>query len=216
MSFGPFAIGGSPGSAGEGGAVRRASASDVEWISAMLARAFARDPVASYIFPTPAVRSARLERFFELQLRHNYLARGEVYVLDTRVAAAMWMPPKAPEPRARDVLAHLALLPLLGFRFLATRELSLMLAARHPPVPHYYLGTIGTAPEEQGRGAGSRLLVPVLARCDATGMPAYLECSKEQNVRFYSRHGFEVREQVRAPGGGPPLWLMWREPLRPG
>ena len=54
---------------------------------------------------------------------------------------------------------------------------------------------------------------PVLARCDADNLPAYLECSREENVAFYARHGFACSGEVRLPGG-PPLWLMWRVPRR--
>jgi hypothetical protein len=43
-------------------------------------------------------------------------------------------------------------------------------------------------------------------------MPAYLESSKEKNVPFYERNGFKVRERFEVPNGGPPIWLMWREP----
>jgi ribosomal protein S18 acetylase RimI-like enzyme len=86
---------------------------------------------------------------------------------------------------------------------------------RHPVVPHYYLSVLGTDPEQQGGGIGSALLAPVLHRCDADGVAAYLECSKESNVAFYERHGFTVTDRVELPEG-PPLWFMWREPLHRG
>ena len=53
---------------------------------------------------------------------------------------------------------------------------------------------------------------PVLERCDAEGTPAYLETDTERNVQLYERHGFEVTEEFDLPGGGPPVWLMWRPP----
>jgi GNAT superfamily N-acetyltransferase len=179
----------------------------------MLGRAFCDDPIAAYIFPEPHGREERLRRFFALQLRHNYLARGEVYTVDGNSAAALWMPPSPPAARLVDALAHVPLLLLLAGRFLATRRLSLLLASHHPKARHYYLGTIGADPARQGRGLGSALLSPVLARCDTRQLPAYLECSKRENVAFYGRHGFVVTGEVAAPDGGPPLWLMWREPF---
>ncbi len=67
-------------------------------------------------------------------------------------------------------------------------------------------------PDDQGRGIGSALLRPVLTRCDREGVPAYLEASSERNRALYARHGFEVVERIELPGGGPPMWRMWREP----
>jgi hypothetical protein len=51
----------------------------------------------------------------------------------------------------------------------------------------------------------------MLDRCDSEGVGAFLESSKERNIAFYARHGFRVTSEVRFPGG-PPLWLMWRDP----
>ena len=53
---------------------------------------------------------------------------------------------------------------------------------------------------------------PVLVHCDREGLPCYLESSKERNVPFYRRHGFEVVQEVSLPGDGPSIWTMWREP----
>jgi ribosomal protein S18 acetylase RimI-like enzyme len=78
-------------------------------------------------------------------------------------------------------------------------------------VPHCYLAILGVDPEAQRRGLGSRLLRPVLARCDRERVPAYLESSKEANIAFYERHGFAVTDEVALPRG-PRLWLMWRRP----
>jgi predicted N-acetyltransferase YhbS len=82
---------------------------------------------------------------------------------------------------------------------------------KHPKAPHYYLATLGTEPDFQRKGVGSAVMQPVLDRCDADGVPAYLESSKEVNVPYYRRHGFEVTDELKLPDG-PTLWLMWREP----
>jgi GNAT superfamily N-acetyltransferase len=92
-----------------------------------------------------------------------------------------------------------------AMRFLASME-------RHRPRdPHWYLAILGTDPAQQGRGLGTAVLEPILRRCDANGLGAYLESSKEANVPWYERHGFELTEVLEHPGG-PSLWLMWRDP----
>ena len=87
---------------------------------------------------------------------------------------------------------------------------------KHPHEPHWYLNVLGIHPDLQGRGFGSHLMQPVLRRCDEQGLPAYLETDTERNVALYKRHGFEVTERFDLPGGGPPIWLMWREPQAAG
>jgi ribosomal protein S18 acetylase RimI-like enzyme len=88
----------------------------------------------------------------------------------------------------------------------------LALERRHPAEPlHYYLAVLGTDPDQQGRGLGSRVMRPVLDQCDSDGLGAYLESSKERNIDFYARHGFRVLEEVRLLRG-PSMWKMWRDP----
>lgn len=81
----------------------------------------------------------------------------------------------------------------------------------HDP-PHWYLAMLGTHPSHQGKGLASGLLTPVLDECDAEGIPAYLESSKEANIPFYERHGFRVQHLLKVPEGCPPIWAMWRDP----
>ncbi|MCU1279346.1 MAG: hypothetical protein JWM53_2892, partial [bacterium] len=77
--------------------------------------------------------------------------------------------------------------------------------------PHYYLFAIGTTPEQQGRGVGSALLAPMLARCDAEKLPAYLESSTPTNLPFYRRHGFVATGELRF-GDGVVVTPMRRDP----
>jgi ribosomal protein S18 acetylase RimI-like enzyme len=71
---------------------------------------------------------------------------------------------------------------------------------------------LGTDPAQQKQGIGSALLAPMLARCDAERLPAYLESSKPTNVPFYQRHGFEVVQEIDV--AGVPVTTM-RRPPRP-
>jgi ribosomal protein S18 acetylase RimI-like enzyme len=82
----------------------------------------------------------------------------------------------------------------------------------HPSEPHWYLEAIGTVPEARGRGIGPSVLTPVLERCDATGLPAYLESSNPRNISFYERHGFVAMPLFPLPDGCPPITPMWRDP----
>ena len=50
-----------------------------------------------------------------------------------------------------------------------------------------------------------------LARCDADGIPAYLESSNPRNIGLYQRHGFEVRSPIQV-GSSPEVVPMLRLP----
>lgn len=182
----------------------------------MLARAFVDDPVAAHLIPSHRRRPRGLRTFFRLQLTKDLLPHGGVFTTEDRAGAALWAPPGKPVPRGLAML--LGVLPVapyvVGRNFSRTIRCLAQIEAIHPREPHWYLATLGTDPPRQGRGIGSALLQPVLERCDAEGVRAYLESSKEANVPFYRRQGFEVTGEVRLPGG-PPVWTMWRDPRPP-
>ena len=68
------------------------------------------------------------------------------------------------------------------------------------------------APDVRGGGFGHALMTSRLDKCDREGAPAYLESSKESNVPYYMRFGFEVTGELTIPDGGPTMWQMWRRP----
>jgi ribosomal protein S18 acetylase RimI-like enzyme len=198
---------------GAGHAVRHLSAAEATPAATALAAAFQEDPVMSWCFPNADRRAAVLREGFELFLRRIWLLHDECFTTDELAGAACWLPPgnwHVPFP------TQLALLPSLlriargrapHFAWLLTH-----VERKHPRPPHWYLASLGVGPGAQRQGFGSRLMYPVLARCDAERTPAYLEASSPRNRALYERHGFEVTEELSLPKGGPPIWLMWREP----
>ena len=75
-----------------------------------------------------------------------------------------------------------------------------------------YLLGIAVLRDQQGRGAGSRLLRFGLDRVDSAGSPAYLEASSPRRVPLYESHGFRVLRVLDLPKGAPVVTAMWREP----
>jgi ribosomal protein S18 acetylase RimI-like enzyme len=193
--------------------VGKAEAADVPGMARSLAEAFYDDPAFCHCFPNAGRRMARVERGFDVFLRHIYLQHEECYTADGAVGAALWSPPGTWKLGA---LEQLRLMPAMwrAYRSDLPRVLRILafIERRHPEESHYYLGFVGVEPSWQGKGLGSALMRPVLERCDRDGVPAYLEASTPRNRDLYERHGFEVVEELPLPGGGPPIWRMWRKP----
>src|SRR4051812_24271425 len=171
----------------------RATAADVPPLAAALARAFDDDPLMTWVFPHPASRPDRMTRLFALMLRTHHLRRGEVWATDGCTGAAAWFAPDRWRiPVGQQARNLVPIVRIIGFD-LFTRLRGLGEAERHHPRgPHWYLSVLGVDPDHQGKGLGTELVRPVLARCDADGLGAYLEASKQATVAFYARHGFEV------------------------
>jgi GNAT superfamily N-acetyltransferase len=192
--------------------IRKMTVDDCPTVARAQARAFYDDPLQTWALPDASTRLEILERVFELLSRYSSVPRGESYTDVTRSCAAFWVPPGPFEIDREAAVAMAPILDLLGDaneRFRAAED---TMRANRPTELHFYLQGLGTDPPRQGEGLASAAMHPVLARCDAEGIPAYLESTKERNVGFYERHGFAVTGCEQIPLDGPPLWLMWREP----
>jgi len=188
--------------------VRKATAADVPRLSEAVARAFHDDPVMTWVYPT----HERRRRFTEINLAKLHLRHDTVYTTDDVEGGALWDPPGHWKVTLPDMIrTGPAMFRVTGRNSIRGMRLMSAIERRHPREPHYYLAVLGTDPDHQGKGIGSALMAPVLEICDREGTPAYLESSKESNVPFYRRHGFEVTERVDVPNG-PSVWLMWRDP----
>ncbi|MCU1353072.1 MAG: acetyltransferase [Acidimicrobiales bacterium] len=193
--------------------IRVATKADLPTVGRVLAAAFADDPVWNWLVPANPSWMARASSYFAHDAA-NRLTGGGVLVDEEGTGAALWAPPKqwrsTPAGMAKELPPAIRL-----FRQRLPKALrTLTFMEKHHPndPPHWYLAVLGTDPEHQGKGIGSALIHHITDRCDAEGLPAYLESSKERNVPFYARHGFEPGDPIDLPGGGPPVWPMWREP----
>lgn len=183
---------------------------------AATSRAFWPDPMFGF-FARNAVSEHRMLPYFISAVMKDALRHGHVDVVlqNNQVAAtSSWLAPgDSPRSRKREMQISLRCARALVTGRNRLKGIALLddMAKSHPTEPHWYLGLIGVDPKHQGSGIGSALLQHRLTECDHSGMPAYLETQKPENVPYYSRFGFTVAKVIEH-SGCPPLWTMWREP----
>lgn len=174
--------------------IRTADATERDAALATILLAFATDPIARFVAPSPAAYLATMNAFAGV-MGDAALAGGAVFVAPDFAGVAYWHAPGAEPDEAA-----------LGAGIAATvaedRQEELMglfeaMGNHHPDEPHWYLPQIGVDPAAQGRGVGAALMKHALAHIDAQGLPAYLESSNPRNISLYERFGFEAIGEIR-------------------
>lgn len=190
-----------------------AGPADTSAITDTLAEAFFVDPVWTWAFSDSSRRKAQHRAWFEI-LVGGAVEHGWVWMTPAYEAVSVWVPPGCPELSEADEerLGH-TLEEMVGERAELLEEVFGCFEASHPRDPdHFYLSLLGTHPDHQGLGLGTRLLMANLRDIDAVHMPAYLESTNPRNLRRYESVGFEVRGTFDLPDDGPTVTTMWREP----
>jgi ribosomal protein S18 acetylase RimI-like enzyme len=175
---------------------------------AVIVLAFAADPATRWSWP----RSEDYLRNMPLAAQAfggKSFALGTADALDDLAGVALWLPPGVTSDEE-------ALGTLLERTAPASIQQDLagvfeQMASFHPHEPHWYLPLIGVDPARQGQKLGDKLMAHALARCDADGLPAYLESSNPRNISFYQRHGFESLGNIQV-GSSPTIVPMLRKP----
>lgn len=196
--------------------IRPAVPAELDAVASTLASAFADDPLFRWM--TGAGPDEPIEP--KLRVLFRALAKQEfrrddhlVYVSDDGFGVAVWMHPNQWRMSTSTTLRVLpAMIRSLGTR--TPRGIGAFNAIEkvHPAEEHYFLEALGTSQQMQGKGLGSAVIRPMLERCDAEGMPAYLESSNPQNIPFYARHGFRPTGEIAVGPGAPTVTAMWRDP----
>ena len=194
--------------------VRPARSADLAGLTRTLAAAFTDDPLFTHLLP-PGVRAReeRIRRVFAVDGARS-VAHGGLWTTDGGDAAAVWFPPAHWRGSPRQDLRELpAWLRIGGRRMQFFQRVRSALYAHHRELPpHWYLLYIGTRPERRGQRLGAALLQAMADRCDADGVPAYLEATCERSVPLYRRHGFAEHGTIDVPPGCPRMVPMWRDP----
>jgi len=181
-----------------------------------LERAFASDPMFTWIFPDPHRRSSSLRLFNRVPVQYG-VRYGHVTESNDGMAVAIWIPPGRAITVGGMVRCGMLAVPFaVGLRpfarFMGANDVMGKFHKKYVPEPHWYLLMVGVDPDLQGRGLGSALVKEGLKRADAANCPCYLETSEERNLAFYERHGFVVVGTAPLGNGGPPGWAMRRAP----
>ena len=196
--------------------IRAATAADRAVLADSLASAFSTDPLFGWIAggASGEALEPKMRGVFDAFLKLD-LAKPEhlVFTSDDGIGVAVWKAPNRWKmPNGDMVRALPAMLRAFGTK--TPRMVGAISAIEkvHPKEEHYYLEALGTRQDMQSKGVGSAVIGHVLERCDAEGLPAYLESSNVRNVPFYARHGFETTGEIVCGKGAPTVTAMWRDP----
>ena len=182
----------------------------------VLVKAFWDQPPLQHYFPDEAERGKIAPYFFSVAVRSG-LHYGEVHASSTDLEGiSVWMPSDSYPVTTWRLLRAVPLPEIIGFgRHGASRMKGLgeyidAVHERLAPFKHWYLQSIGVAPQFQGQGHAGRLLRRMLAKADAARLPCYLDTLKEENVRIYEHFGFAVAEESAVPDTDLTSWAMLR------
>jgi GNAT superfamily N-acetyltransferase len=196
---------------------RRFSKRDLTSGAQLANRAFFDDPFFAFLSPGERLRARGLTIFFRTSLAH--LGKGgRVMTIrdttDTMVGLAAWLPTDCyPQSEATQLAQAPGNLRALYRRPRALVDANRYLAAvakNHPKEPHWYLLLLVAEPSMQRSGVGTMLMEHGLGEADEEGVGSYLETQNKDNLAYYQRFGYELRETLHPVKNGSPLFTMWR------
>jgi ribosomal protein S18 acetylase RimI-like enzyme len=182
------------------------ASADVAYATIVLA--FSADPAARWTWPRAEDFLRNMPRAARAFSSKGF-ALGTAYEIGGFAGVALWLPPGIPPDE--EALASLMNRTAHAEIKQDLAQVFERMSSFHPQEPHWYLPLIGVDPARQGQRLGDQLMIHALARCDADGLPAYLESSNPRNIPFYERHGFEALGKILVRSS-PAIVPMLRKP----
>ncbi len=193
--------------------VRSASVAEVPALAGVLARAFARDPMVVWPMVTDQHLAMRIRTMFEV-VDSVFAPEGWMYAAGDGLGAMTLFPPdsgaRQAEAEAAVATRIAALCPDGGERY---ERMWSWIEACHSRERHWLLDQLAVEPAAHGRGIGGAMLRFAISRVQEDESPLLLETGVAGNVALYERFGLRVTLEEDAPGGGPRIWFMRRDPV---
>jgi ribosomal protein S18 acetylase RimI-like enzyme len=181
-----------------------------ELIGDIIGDSFSDDPVNRWVFKS----QASMTSYFTKSAKKLYLPKGFCQATSDNEAGSMWLPAGVKKyiPLWNSIDIAISMFSYSGITSIKNGlAIDDGLTKKKPKGDYFYLFAIGARSGMQGKGYGGMLMEAGLKKVDQHHMPAYLESSKESNIAFYERYGFEVIDKFIPVKNCPPLWLMWRK-----
>ena len=191
--------------------------SDLDSAAQLAQRAFFDDVFFRFLVPSDAMRVRSLRIVHRTVFAHLGPGGRVVCVRDERGAIlglTAWLAPGSYPLAPRLQLAQVP----GSLRAFYRRPRSIIdggayqkaVNRAHPTEPHWYLWVAAVDPAYQRRGIGTVMMERVLADADEQHLASHLETQKDENVAYYRRYGYELRDTLSPVAGGPNLYSMWR------
>lgn len=187
----------------------RATKSDKNLITDILAKSFDDNRSVNYIVKQDKKRTLRLKKLMDYSFDICILF-GDIFLSDDKKACALIVH----SDRKKTTLQSLGLNLNLVYSVIGISNVKKALNREsrinklHPKTPIHFLWFLGVDPSAHNRGIGSKLLKEVIEEATSKRRPIYLETSTSKNVPWYKKFGFTVYEKLDF---GFELYCMKRE-----
>lgn len=193
--------------------ITRAERERMPALAAVLARAFADDPIIRWPLPDGVDDlEDRVQSMFTWAYE-DLADLGMVWETAGGDGVAVWVPPGGAELLlASDQAVREQLATLThdgGHRYGVLWD---WIEAQLPDEPHWFLDALAVEPARRSQGIGSGLVRWGVEQARDDGVPATLETGTERTVGFYERFGFRVVHEGEPAVGGPHVWFMRLDP----
>ena len=170
--------------------IRALGRREAHLVGAVIADSHAAYPAFTHLFPDPVQRGHVLRSLMTISAS-DARRNGTVTVAESGgqlLGAAVWLAPgRFPWSVGRKVMTSGAFVTLwwqARGSASALFELGGNAEAAAPAEPHWSLQVLGVRAGAQGRGLGTRLLQPILARADQNRVICHLHTADPANVAF--------------------------------